>query len=150
MLELARWHLGVIMAGIWHWVCAGFMIGVVGLGTPLCQRLGIEHPALRGGAAGAGSRSLERVRTGGARRRWRPAGGGAAARYPGAGVSDGLQPAGPWTCFSSAGRALAAPTRLIGLPMWDSTVLDAQFRYARWLIRYRVMARSATMHEPAA
>ena len=34
---------------------AGLMIGVVGLGTPLCRRLGIEHPvwcAGMGAAAG--------------------------------------------------------------------------------------------------
>jgi hypothetical protein len=27
-------------------ICARFMIGIVELITPLCQRLGIEHPVL--------------------------------------------------------------------------------------------------------
>ena len=37
---------------------AGFMIGSVGLGTPLCRRLGIEHPVLNAGMGAAAGPDL--------------------------------------------------------------------------------------------
>ncbi|HEX9529183.1 MAG TPA: nitronate monooxygenase, partial [Streptosporangiaceae bacterium] len=62
MLLRARWHLGMVTTGNLapglRPVCAGFMIEAVGLGTPLCQRLGIEHPVLCAGMGAAAGPDL--------------------------------------------------------------------------------------------
>jgi nitronate monooxygenase len=64
-LRACRWRAGTsewfmardLAAGL-RPVCVGFMIGAVGLDTPLCQRLGIEHPVWCAGMSAAAGPDL--------------------------------------------------------------------------------------------